>query len=212
MISIIMVTEDCAQQTRDASKEALKVIYYVIIGIAITEALNRAFLKQGAFLGLQIFETNNLSSVFLLFALLPTICRFVHGASIHFDVISLKRYKPLFDFVGFLLQAAFFYLMATSLDKPVAFLYLFGLLLLSDALWLIFLRIISYIEFDKTVVQWLWSDIGIIVILIVLIISDPTIIYIWSLLTILIVAIIATFLDYFLNKDFYFPEDNSNST
>lgn len=139
-------TQDFPQQTRDASKEALKVIYYVIIGIAITEALNRAFLKQGVFLGLQIFESNNLPSIILLFAFLPTICRFVHGASIHFDVISSKRYKPLFDFSGFLLQAAFFYLMATSLDKQLAFLYLFGLLLLSDALWLIFLRMINYIE------------------------------------------------------------------
>lgn len=201
-------TQDSPQGTY--TKEALKVIYYVIIGIAITEALNRAFLKEGTFLGLQIFETNNLPSIILLFVFLPTICRFVHGASIHLDMPSLKRYKPLVDFFGFFLQSSFFYLMALSLENPVAFTYIFSFLLLSDALWLIFLQMIGYIKFSKEKghpeIQWLMSDFVIIVLLFVLIILDPAMRHIWSLVAILIIGFVATIFDYLLNQDFYFPE------
>lgn len=205
------MSQRSAQQTRQASKDALKVVYYVIIGIAITGALNRVFLKQGTFLGLEIFERKNLPSTILLFAFLPTICRFVHGASIHLDVISEKRYKPLIDFVGFFLQAAFFYLMATSLKKTLTFSFFFGLMLLFDALWLLFLWKTNYIELGKTEVQWLRSDFAIIAILIMLNILHPSMVSVWSPVTILIVAIIATFLDYFLNKDFYFPIGGTTS-
>lgn len=197
------------RETRQSSTSALKMVYYVIIGLAITEALYRTFLREGSFLGLQAFASNNLSSTILLFALLPTICRFVHGASIHLDMISEKRYKPAFDFIGFFVQASLFYLMAVSLERPLVFLFLFGLMLLSDALWLIFLRLIKYIDLSWTEKQWLGSDFCIIIVFIILYKIDKTIAYFWSAIAILIVASMATFFDYFLNKDFYFPTSES---
>lgn len=197
------------QQTRQCSTNALKMVYYVIIGLAITEALYRTFLKDGSFLGLQVFWPNNFPSTILLFALLPTICRFVHGASIHLDMISEKRYKPLFDFIGFFIQASFFYLMATSLERPLVFSFLFGGMLLCDAFWLIFLRLINYIDLGWTEKQWLWSDFCIIGIFVILYTIDRTMTCVWSVVAILIVAIVATFFDYFLNKDFYFPTSES---
>lgn len=197
------------QQTRQCSTNALKMIYYVIIGLAITEALYRTFLKGGSFLGLKVFWQNNLPSTILLFALLPTICRFVHGASIHLDMISEKRYKPLFDFIGFFIQGSLFYLMATSLEKPPVFSFLFGGMLLCDAFWLIFLRLINYIDLGWTEKQWLWSDFCIIGVFVILFIIDKTMACVWSEVAILIVAIVATLFDYFLNKDFYFPTSES---
>lgn len=197
------------QETRQCSTNALKMVYYVIIGLAITEALHRTFLKDGSFLGLQVFWSNNLPSTILLFALLPTICRFVHGASLHLDIISEKRYKPLFDFIGFFIQASLFYLMATSLEKPLVFLFLFGGLLLCDAFWLIFLKLINYIDLDRTEKQWLRSDFCIIGLFVIFYLLDRTMACVWSVVAILIVAIVATFFDYFLNRDFYFPTSKS---
>lgn len=92
---------------RDASRDALKYGYYVIIGIAITQALSHTFMKDNNFLGMRVFKGDNLISFILLsVAFLPTICRFVHGASIHLavDGISKKRYKPIVDFCGYCLS------------------------------------------------------------------------------------------------------------
>lgn len=208
------MTKLSPQQTRESSTNALKMVYYVIIGLAITEALYRTFLKDGSFLGLWVFRTKNLSSTLLLFALMPTICRFVHGASIHLDMISAKRYKPFCDFVGFFFQASFFYLMALSLEKQVIFSLFFGLMLLCDASWLLILSKIKYIELGQVEKQWLRSDFGIIGVLIVLLIGtkieyikiiDTEIVSICSAAVIFIVAIVATVQDYCSNKDFYFP-------
>lgn len=199
-------------ETRQSSKNALKMIYYVIIGLAITQALYRTFLKEGGFVGLAVFGAKNFPCNVLLCALLSTIFRFVHGASIHLDMISDKRYKPLWDFIGFFIQASLFYLMALSLENPFLFSVLFGVMLLCDACWLISLRLINYIDFDRTVKQWLWSDFLIIAGLVVIYIRDRTLACVWSVVLILIIAIVATFLDYFLNKDFYFPANENASS
>ena len=198
-----------APETRQSSAKALKMVYYVIVGLAITEALHRTFLKDGSFLGLQAFTLNNLTRTILLFALLLTVCRFVHGASIHLDMISEKRYKTLYDFIGFFMQASLFYLMAVSLEKPIVFSSLFGIMLLFDAFWLIFLRMGNYIELDGTAKQWLWSDFCIVGALFVIYLTDTTMACICSVVVIFIVALAATFLDYFLNKNFYFPISKS---
>lgn len=206
------MTKLSPEQTRQSSTNALKMVYYVIVGLAIAEALYRTFLKGGSFLGLQVFGPNNLPSLILLFALLPTICRFVHGASIHLDMISKKRYKPLFDFIGFFIQASLFYLMAASLERPLVFSFLFGGMLLCDALWVIFLRLINYIDLGRTEKQWLWSDFCIIGVFVILYMIDQTMACVWSVVAILIVTIVATFFDYFLNKDFYFPTSENTTS
>jgi hypothetical protein len=200
------------EQTRQCSVNALKMVYYVIIGLAITQALNRTFLKAGSFVRFHELWQDYLPSTILLFALLPTICRFVHGASIHLTIISEKRYKPIFDFVGFFLQASFFYLMAASMEKPFTFLLFFGAVLGCDALWLILLCLIKYIDLGRTEKQWLWSDLCIIGVLAILYVVDGTRPSIWSVVAVSIVAIVATILDYIWNKDFYFPVNESRTS
>jgi len=180
-------------------------VYYVIIGLAITVALHKTFVKDGLFVGFQCF-THELDRLFLLLALLFTICRFVHGASLHLDMCPEKRLKPLFDFIAFFIQASFFYLMALSLDKPITFSLLFALMLFFDSLWLILLRIKKYIEEPyKTVNQWILSNCIIIIALFLIYKTDKTMVAIWSVVAVLIVAVVATILDYYYNKDFYFP-------
>lgn len=115
----------------NASKDALKVIYYVIIGLAITESLDRVFLDQGAFIGMRLFGATHFPSLLLLLAFLPTVSRFVHGASIHFDVIRTGSFKALVDFFGFFLQASVFYVMALSIDNAATFALLFAGMLVS---------------------------------------------------------------------------------
>ena len=178
------------KETKECSAETLKMVYYVIIGLAFAEALT-AFTKGASWI--------------LLLALLATICRFVHGASIHLkmDMKDLtKRWKLLWDFIGFFLQASFFYLMAHSLDTPVIFSKYFIIMLSCDAGWLIFLMGIKYIEkLERTEKQWLWSDVILIVILIMFNIIKP----IGHIEIISISAIAATIFDYVCNRNFYFP-------
>src|SRR5207244_1537554 len=85
----------------ESSKGALKAIYYVIVGLAITEALTRAVVQDGTFAGGALLTPQRLPILMLLVAFLVTIMRFIHGSSIHLDVIHGGRFKALLDFVGF---------------------------------------------------------------------------------------------------------------
>jgi len=178
------------EDVRKCSTETFKMIYYVIIGLAFTEAL-ASFFRGG--------------SPILLFALLPTICRFVHGASIHLEMDrnSKKRWKLPLDFGGFFFQASFFYLMSQSLLDLKKFSLYFGIVLFSDGLWLLVLKSIKYLEFERSEKQWLWSDFifgPVFISLFIFNCSSAS----WAYI-ILILAIIATIWDYWYNNLVYFP-------
>lgn len=197
------------EQTRQTSLDALKMVYYVIIGLAITEALSKALLDQkGNFLGGEIFMGDNLISFFLLLAFLFTIVRFIHGASIYLEMDkNLKtKWKLLWDFAGFVLHGAFFYLMAVSLKDVSTFLVSFGLMLLVDALWIILIGWKGYIKLEGTPLKWLISDFVIIVLLCGVWVISRTMTYVWPAVAILIIiAIGGAYADYSWNKRFYFP-------
>lgn len=58
----------------NASKDALKVIYYVVVGFAITASLDRTILADsGAFVGGAVLRKDNLPTVLLLLAFLPSV-------------------------------------------------------------------------------------------------------------------------------------------
>jgi len=208
------MSQNNPKQRWNSSVTALKSVYYVVIGLAITEALTRTFIEGGKFIGFTVLNLANLPTTLLLLAFVPTICRFVHGASMHLDVESSKRYKLLWDFFGFLLQGALFYLMALSLRAPQAFALLFILMLASDVGWVILLVVVKYIEADRVVKQWLRSDITLIVILIVLLaatkllcpkVVSKEVACICSASVLCLLSILATLWDYVANRDFYFP-------
>jgi len=187
------------------STGTLMMIYYVIVGLSITEALQNTFLKDGSFMGAGAFSTDNLPKTLLLFALLPTICRFVHGASMHLGVPSDKRYKPLVDFVWFCFQASLFYLMAFSLETLVLFSIFFGAILLLDTCWLIVLILVRYLKRGPTETQWLVSNTIIIVFVAGVLLTGERIPNTAKAFLILAVALAATVWDYVANRDFYFP-------
>src|SRR2546428_41850 len=142
-----LMAGELSGQTRRASKDALKTIYRFIVALAITEALKQTFFPANVFLGWQaILSPANRPSTILFCAFLPTVIRFVHGASIHLDKPSSSRYKPFVDFVTFSVQGILFYLMALSLGHPINFMLLFAALLFSGASWLLIGWRTGYIE------------------------------------------------------------------
>lgn len=199
------LSRERAKQIRRSSTDALKMVYYVIIGLAIAEALGRTFLSDRQFLGIQVLCWDHLPTFLLLIAFLVTICRFLHGASIHLIALLEKRYNPLVDFIEFFLQALFFYLMAISLDRPPEFVVLLILMLTSDLVWLFFLKFNKYVDFKRTQKQWLGSDVFLIIAFLLLSLTYGAITEIPHALTVMTAAIMAAVFDYKVNKDFYFP-------
>ncbi len=190
----------------EVSKEALKTTYYVVIGIAITEALSRTFVQDGRFLGLKLFDLLHLPAMLLLLTFLVTSSRFVHGASIHLGDIHAGGGKALLDFCGFFLQATLFYVMSLSVRDSLAFLISFLVLLLGDALWLFALCRLRYVPFRDTARQWVCSDVAVALVLLAAVYFDPGL----RLPSVIIVALassLAAVLDYAMNWTFYFPAE-----
>lgn len=187
---------------RECSTETLKMIYYVVIGLAITEGLQQAFIEKSSFLGWRAFFS---PSFLMLLALVLTVCRFVHGASIHLSTSSEKRYKLLLDFAGFFVQASLFYLMALSLVTTLEFSVFFIVMLVVDTAWILLLRILNYIKLDKTMRQWLRSNVYLITLLLEIALLRNTMPHITLAVLILTVSALATAWDYHSNRDFYFP-------
>ncbi|MFX1504674.1 MAG: hypothetical protein ACFFDC_01045 [Promethearchaeota archaeon] len=180
------------------SKETLKNIYFIIIGIAITEALNRTF--EGA----QDFLMVALSLIIFL----PTIIRFTHGASLYLDKTYKRRKKIAINFISFSIQSLLFYIMSIFIENIIVFQILLFCMLINDAIWMLILIFKDYEEFDNEFKQWLISD-GFFCFAIII-----SFILIWvnfnyiGLIVVLIYSTFATFWDYIKNKDTYFPQKN----
>jgi len=184
----------------------LRAVYFVVVSLALREALNRTFLEDNDFIGLHLVDHRHLPTTLLFAAFVPTAIRFVHGASIHIDLLSDNRYKPLVDFCGFLIQSALLYLMAVTLHEPTDFVTLFVLMLMFDVLWLFALHATDYHRVDQTERQWLVSNTLLAIVLLAALAGGVE----WSAtLGIWFACTIATVLDYKMNRTFYFPNAHS---
>lgn len=192
-----------SKKTYDNSINALKTVYYVIIGLAITEALNRTFTKDGTFIGREFFNQN---TFILMLAFMLTICRFTHGASIHLGGFSRRKQKAIIDFVGFIIQGSLFYIMAIALDNPPWFLISFEAMLLIDVIWLMILKKGKFITMKSTENQWFKSDVVILVVFAIFYVLENSVSSIKMLLCILLTSFLATIIDYRKNWEFYFPK------
>ncbi len=158
-------------------------------------------------MGREIFD---LGKILLIISFMLTACRFAHGASIHLGKFSEKRHKPVVDFLGFLTQASLFYVMAIALNRPKWFMLSFILMLSVDAMWLLFLMIGKIIDITSTERQWLRSDGVMLIFFLCIFLVDKTVSSVFSLISICIIAVLATIFDYLKNWAFYFPEFQSH--
>ena len=80
------------------------------------------------------------------------------------------------------------------------------LMLFVDSLWLILLGIIRYHRLRFTEIEWLISDVIIILVFIFfysLYRKNPAVWIVWS---VMLVSLVAAIFDYILNRNFYFPK------
>jgi hypothetical protein len=198
------------QTRREASVDALRSLYRIVVALAIVEALRRALTTDGQFVGIAVIQSTNLSKLVLLLTFVPTVVRFFHGASIHLSPLGDARLKPAIDFIGFFIQALLFYILALTVNDAKAFMLLFGILIVADTTWLLILFATNHIRLDKTSRQWLVSNMLIFVALILFHIHEKSISdYLgYGLLS---VAWIAAVADYSINRNFYFPECRDSS-
>jgi len=204
-----------ALSKRNASKDALKTIYFVVIGLAVTEALSRAFLVNSVFSGGAVFSRDGYPPFILLLGFLATMTRFVHGASLHLDLVQGGRYKTVVDYCVFLVHAAGFYLMALVLRDVIIFAEILTGILVWDSLWLIVLLWAKYIMATKertTAQRWLASN-AVLAPLLAVAVELTAVVGVecvsWFVAG---CAMMATVGDYWWNWDFYFPKETSGAS
>ena len=86
----------------------------------------------------------------------------------------------------------------------------FILMLSVDAMWLLFLMIGKIIDITSTERQWLRSDGVMLIFFLCIFLVDKTVSSVFSLISICIIAVLATIFDYLKNWAFYFPEFQSH--
>ena len=184
-----------ANEKNIASIEALKIIYYVVVGLALTQVLS-------------IFTTidkyDRVLVVILAFSLLPTLVRFSLGIT-----QALETHKSgasgttlLVDFFLFLFMGSTLYFMAAYIGNIQIYLIFFVILLIVDLVW---------VRITKTPVphQFIISDVIVIVLLFALfgishLISTN---WFWSLgASLLLISVIAACYDFKYNWEFYFDQ------
>ena len=198
---------------KEPSKRALREIYYIIIGLAITSAFTTCFVQSGIIIDYPNLIFNYTSTFLLLIAFFITICRFVHASSLHFEKESDIWFKRGLDIIGFLLQASVFFLIAISLNSYDVFINSFVTLLIVDSVWLILLRLGKIVKKfslkrNKEEPEFLWLINNIILITIIVIIEMTSRLhnlnnFLIKSFIVMSLSIIATITDYWLNRDYY---------
>jgi|GEM_PF-797769 len=176
-----------------SGRQAIRLIYFLIIGLAITDALKLLFLDSGAF-RMPSVEQWLLFAVFFSF-----VSRFFLGAYrvISQDIeIELTGWTIVIDMVCFVLQALAFYVYALNFRYLTASLWMILIICALDLVWLAVLAAI-FGKRPKTFIQWILHNISMGIVVLIL--------FEWrSVSFLLITAVIAFCLDFAFNYDFYF--------
>ena len=197
------------QQNRDTSISALKAVYFVVIGLAITEAAKQCFTDANG--KLDIPEETR-PTIYLFLILAPTICRFVQGSTLHFDHRSGSFVESMLNYLGFMIQASAFFAMALSIGSPTPenFFAAFFILLLADSAWIAVLTIVRKTRLSDVQKQWLKSDCVLSVIIVAGYIAlrnwpSECVSWINVSIALFVASAVATILDYKSNRDYYIP-------
>lgn len=177
-----------------SGRQAIRLIYFLIIGLAITDAMKLLFLNDGK----NSFPSSDQWFLFVVF--FSFVSRFFLGAYrvLSQDIeIELKRPKIVMDSIGFFLQVLAFYVFALNFTDMIYSLWMILIICVLDSVWLILLASCYHIM-DSTFRQWIVHNL----LMIVFVLLD---LYWWKSLNVLfVVALLAFILDFVFNHDFYF--------
>jgi len=192
-----------------SSIEALKVIFFVIIGVSITSSLEKlaVILPESRTISNVLFNFSLfIKEPFLLFiAFMATLVRFSLGVVCILDKHENKpRIIILITYIFFILIACSFFAMGLNVNNADMFLISLIYLLCFDLTWIIIdliYRKLNNLQIEKSVYQWIISNVAIFVLL--------GIFYVFRLPVplsnyLFIVAILAAIWDFISNHEFYF--------
>ena len=191
------------------SIEALKVIFFVIIGVSITSSLEKltVILPESRTISNLLFNFSLLiKDQFLLFiAFMATLVRFCLGVVCILDKHENKpRIIILVTYIFFILIACSFFAMGLNVDNADMFAVSLIFLLVFDLAWIIIdliNRKLNNLQIEKSMYQWIKSNIAIFVVLGIFFVFRlplPLSNYLF------IIAILAAVWDFISNHEFYF--------
>lgn len=139
------------QDTRKATSESILTLYSLVSGLAVTHSLLVVFTDVAGDGSLIPPKKISLERILLCIIFISTVLRFTHGAILHIqtthdDNSRATYYKPLLDLLGFMLQAAAFFVTAAALGKDsetVWFLKSFLFVLIVDTVWIMFVALLA---------------------------------------------------------------------
>ena len=186
------------KEVRDATLDGLKRIYLIIIGLAIAQALTRAFTEHDIL-------APHLAQLSLLGAFLPTAIRFAHGSVLHLSVLSGVQ-KWRWDMLGLLLQAVLFFVAALALDNLTLFVSFYATIFILDTVWLLILAKGGH-PLSHTERQWVTSNVVqlLFIALLMVLVWRVQLSEIAVAIALAVAAFGAAWWDYSHNCEHYFP-------
>ncbi|MBL1214674.1 MAG: hypothetical protein HND52_15065 [Ignavibacteriae bacterium] len=177
-----------------SGREAIRLLYVLIIGLGITNAITDLFIANKSF----VVPSVEKSVLFIIY--FSFILRFFFGAYrvLAYDIdIEIRRTKVIINMFGFFIQAISFFIYSISYQNIAVSQWLVIIICGIDLIWILSL-IFIYKTADRTSYQWLFHDLIIIIVL-------PINLLFWQNIWVLfIIAIVALILDLAINHEFYF--------
>jgi hypothetical protein len=195
----------------ERSVSNLQTLYTVVVGLALVKALQTIFFKDAN------LESMRISWAYLpaLISLVVTMIPFYHGACRYLDETYICKRKQesklggLIDFIFFFCEGSIFYILALSLEDPLAFFRWWLILLLMDIIWLVFVFFNANNVFKK-IKSWFWLNLasGLVVFAAIASKFFKEDINEWIILTAFL--LVRSVLDYSLAWLFYWPSYDSS--
>lgn len=202
--------------SRVSSVGHLQTLYTVVVGVALTVALEDISATGSG----QTSLLSSVDAVLLLVAFIATLLPFYHGALRHLDVTwiekegrDVKSGALLADFVILFVEGCLFLLIARQLSSPFHFGAGLAALLAIDVIW----GVVAHAAFtqpgaDKAEWKWVQNNVVAVIALLALLFSVKTWVaqpaqVTWTVVGLLIVALVRTIVDYVRSWDFYYPAD-----
>ena len=152
-------------EVRRRSVDNLQRLYTVVISLAVTEALRRTLLGLS---GDDSAAPASVNQWLMLLSLIVTIVPFYHGANRYLDATyvtkerSAKSNVLMVDFLFLFLEGATFFALAMLIKRVEAFYTVLALLLIFDALWVLWTSIPAVDEPEGASTFGAWAIINVV--------------------------------------------------